>query len=249
MEQNALFSILDSVESTNNYATAQAHAGMATPGQSWFAKEQYAGKGQRGKSWKSTPGQNIILSIAICPNHLFKAKPFILSALIANVCRNFLMMFTADQIKIKWPNDIYWHDGKAGGILIENIYKGNDWLWAIAGIGININETKFNEHIKNGISLKLITGKSYDVILLAKQLHEMIVAALNNFSEADALATLTALNDNLYKKGEIITVKKASAIFETKIKAVNEYGQLLTEDVIERVFDVGEIAFVFKAHF
>ena len=50
---NETFTILDAVESTNNYAMAKAHAGLAAHGQAWFAREQWGGKGQRGNVWVS----------------------------------------------------------------------------------------------------------------------------------------------------------------------------------------------------
>jgi BirA family biotin operon repressor/biotin-[acetyl-CoA-carboxylase] ligase len=55
MEQNELFSILDTVDSTNNYATGQVHAGLARHGEAWFAMNQFAGKGQRGNPGKALP--------------------------------------------------------------------------------------------------------------------------------------------------------------------------------------------------
>jgi BirA family transcriptional regulator, biotin operon repressor / biotin---[acetyl-CoA-carboxylase] ligase len=244
MEQNELFSILDSVESTNNYAMAQVHAGLATNGLAWFAKEQWAGKGQRGKAWKSAVGENIILSVAIKPNKLFTSKPFYFSSLVASVCRAFFAEIADEEIKIKWPNDIYFNDRKAGGILIENILKGKDWQWAIIGIGLNINETDFDEDIDNATSLKIITKNNYDPIALAKELHFSLLDELSQITEQRLPLHLNNLNNHLYKKNELVHLKKDNAVFKTTIVAVNEYGQLLTEDVIERTFDVGEVEWV-----
>ncbi len=246
MQQNKLFSILDKVESTNNYATGLLHEGMATHGQAWFAKEQFGGKGQRGKTWKSNPGENIILSIALRPYSDFRQKPFLFSALIANECRIFFQEHAKDAIKIKWPNDIYWHDGKAGGILIENIYKNSEWQWAVAGIGININQTSFASSITNAVSLKNITGKNYDSVALAGELHEKILLAHDKLT-ATALAGIMKLyNGHLYKKGGAVLLKKDQAVFASSIKMVNDFGQLITEDVIERNFNVGDVQFVLK---
>ena len=199
MEQSELFSILDSVESTNNYATALAHAGLAKHGQTWFANEQFGGKGQRGKSWKSAPGDNLIMTILINPPTVFKAKPFLLSALIANECRQFLMDTSKEEFLVKWPNDIYWHDGKAGGILIENIYKGSEWEWAALGIGININQIEFDVALPNPVSLKKITGNFYDPIKLAKQLHERIFKKLIGADENLEEEIIKIYNSMSYK--------------------------------------------------
>ncbi len=147
-----LFSILDSVDSTNNYAIEKIKHGFGINGKAWFANDQWGGKGQRGKTWESEPGKNIILSITSKPNPLFAENPFYFSALVAATCRNFIAGLTSTPVKIKWPNDLYINDRKAGGVLIENIYKGNSWEWAVIGIGININQIEFgSENNKTSI--------------------------------------------------------------------------------------------------
>jgi len=243
-EQNDFFSILDRTESTNNYAMGQVKAGLAKPGQAWFAKDQFGGKGQRGKTWESAPGENIILSIAMKPDKAFTAKPFILSALIALICRDFFASFAAEEIKIKWPNDLYWRDRKTGGILIENIYQGNEWQWAIVGIGININQRKFNEAVSNATSLYNITGKMHYPVQLAKELHALILKEKAAISVSHFDQILHLYNQALYKKGELVNLKKENAAFTTRVNGVNEYGQLIAEDVMERKFDVGEVVWV-----
>ena len=244
MEQNELFSILDTVDSTNNYATGQVHAGLAKHGEAWFAMDQFAGKGQRGKSWKSSPGENLMMSIAINPDKVFSTKPFLFSVLVAAVCREVLTQFVDSELKIKWPNDIYWRDRKAGGILIENIFRGSGWGWAVVGIGININQAHFDDSVTNGTSLKLITGKSHDPIQIAKKLQQALMKKLDNIKHYEIWECLEYYNEHLYKKEEVTGLKKGSAVFQTTILSVNEYGQLLTKDVIERTFEVGEIVWV-----
>jgi BirA family transcriptional regulator, biotin operon repressor / biotin---[acetyl-CoA-carboxylase] ligase len=241
MSQNELFSILDSVESTNNYAMQQVHAGLAKHGQAWYAHNQWGGKGQRGKLWKTTTGENVLLSVAIQPNQVFNAKPFLLSALVASICRKCFAEIVGEDTKIKWPNDIYWGDRKAGGILIENVFKGKDWEWVIIGIGINVNQTLFSQDIGNATSLKLITNVEHDPIFIAKKIQQMLLHQLDNIELKHPALYLKDLNEYLYKKNETVYLKKNHAVFATKIMSVNEYGQLLTEDVMERKFEVGEV--------
>jgi BirA family biotin operon repressor/biotin-[acetyl-CoA-carboxylase] ligase len=136
---------LQSVDSTNNYALAQIHANMAQPGTCYFAHEQTSGKGQRGKSWATERGTNIILSIVLKPDFSQPFQQFQLSACAAVAARQFFSQYDGDSLKIKWPNDIYWQDRKLGGILIENIIRsqgpgGGTWDWSVVGIGLNINQ-------------------------------------------------------------------------------------------------------------
>ena len=73
-------------------------------------------------------------------------------------------------MSIKWPNDLYWRDRKAGGILVENIFRGSTWEWSIVGIGLNINQVKFPENLTNPVSFRQITGKTFQVLELSKEL-------------------------------------------------------------------------------
>jgi hypothetical protein len=86
-------------------------------------------------------------------------QQFQLSACVAVGTCQFFSKYDADSFKIKWPNDIYWRDRKLGGILIENIIRSHEpgvanWDWAVAGIGMNINQTNFADGLKNPVSLK-----------------------------------------------------------------------------------------------
>ncbi len=244
MDNYDLFVVLDEVESTNNYAMQQAHEGLAIPGQAWFANEQWGGKGQRGKKWVSKKGDNIIMSLIVKPNKLFTTNHFYMSMLVANICRQFIEAKTNLQTYVKWPNDIFIDDRKAGGILIENIFKGKEWQWAVIGIGINVNQTSFEDIENTAQSLKNVTGKSYDPKTLARELQQLLNTALNSIEKEDFKNVLEKCNKYLYKRDKLVSLKKDTAVFKTKIVAINEYGQLLTADAIERIFNVGEVEWV-----
>ncbi len=154
------FVILDSVDSTNNYAMGIVHSGTAAHGNAYFALEQTEGRGRRGKAWKSTKGENIILSIVGDTSFLMVQHRFNLIAAVSLGCMDLLKLYVKENIKIKWPNDLFHNDTKAGGILIENVIKGKVWQWAVIGIGINVNQTEFSPDIAyHSISLKQINGK------------------------------------------------------------------------------------------
>ncbi len=244
MHENDLFTILDVVESTNNYAMGQVHAGLAAHGQAWFANEQWGGKGQRDKKWISAKGENIIMTIVLKPDKVFNRNQFLFSASIAGVCHRFFSAIAGNETYVKWPNDIYFGDRKAGGILIENVISGKEWKWAVVGIGININQTAFADELHNATSLKSITAKRYEVVELARHLQYSILNELKNPSIEIFGKSLPYYNAHLYKKGELVKLKKRNAIFETCIKEVNSFGQLITEDVMERVFEFGEVSWI-----
>lgn len=248
MAEAGFFTILDTVGSTNNYAMQQVHDGLAKHGQAWFATEQTAGKGQRGKNWASEKGKNIAMSLVMIPGQLPAESggkittPFHLSAAVALGIFEFLKIYAGDEIKIKWPNDLYWRDRKAGGILIENKYQGKEWKWAVVGIGININQTEFSKDLVNPVSLKQITGKTFNVIDLAKGLQGLLMKNLSGIGTLPE--TVQLYNKQLYKINQPVTLKKNNVKFNTVIKEVSAQGKLITVDAIERAFDFGEVEWV-----
>jgi len=237
---------LQSIDSTNNYALAQIHAKLAQPGTCYFAHEQTSGKGQRGKTWATERGMNILISIVLKPDFLQPIQQFQLSACIAVATHQFLDKYDEGSLKIKWPNDLYWRDRKLGGVLIENIVRsreseGGTWDWAVVGIGININQESFTADLKNPVSLKQVTGKSFDQIRLAKELCISIDQFYKRLINKEATAILERYNQLLYKKDEMVKLRKGNRIFSAVIKNITPSGQLIVQHSVEEQFDFGEI--------
>ena len=272
-----------SVDSTNNYALTQLHAGLTQHGTAFFAHEQIAGKGQRGKIWTAPNGSSIIISIVINPQPLQLTQQFQLSACMALSVCEFFRHYTGEATTIKWPNDLYWYDRKAGGILIENIIgkrksgvrsqrsevrstKSEDnwpfeigypqtvneqlssnWLWAVAGIGININQTIFSEELINPVSLTQITGSKYDPVKLAKELCLLMDKNFKKLITKGFEDIYASYLSQLYKKNEPVKLKKGNRVFEAVIKSVSPTGELIVQHAIEERFAFGEIEWVIKA--
>jgi BirA family biotin operon repressor/biotin-[acetyl-CoA-carboxylase] ligase len=233
------------VDSTNNYAMAQATEGRASHGTLFFAYDQWAGKGQRGRSWTSTPGENIVLSAVLEPLALQPAQAFSLSVCVALACHDLFSRYAGpESTSIKWPNDLYWNDRKAGGILIENHFQGDRWPLAIVGMGININQVDFAPTARNPVSLRQITGRSFQAAELARELGTCLDLRYSALVEKDAATQLTEYNSKLYRHKQTIRLKKDNAVFETVVQGVSARGQLLTRDVMDREFSFGEVEWV-----
>jgi BirA family biotin operon repressor/biotin-[acetyl-CoA-carboxylase] ligase len=244
MPEPASFIILNQVDSTNNYAMATVHEGLAKHGNAVFSGFQTHGKGQRGKVWQTRPGQNIALSVILNPKQLNLSHPFQLSLAVALASYDLFSNYAGDGTCIKWPNDIYWRDRKAAGILIENVISGNDWKWAVAGVGVNINQTEFDGSLKKVVSLKQITGKDFDPIELAKELHQHILKRTGELSQKPFKVLLNEYQEHLYKINSVVKLKKENMVFETTVTGVSSTGQLLTFDAIEKQFEFGEVEWV-----
>jgi BirA family transcriptional regulator, biotin operon repressor / biotin---[acetyl-CoA-carboxylase] ligase len=231
---------LESVDSTNNYAMARIHEGLASDGMVYLARHQWAGKGQRGKTWISEPGQNLMMSLIIEPSPLNLTHQFLFSAGIALAILDLVKGFEIKNWKIKWPNDIYWSDRKAGGLLIESVVMGQTWSWAIIGIGINLNQSSFPSEIPNAISLHQITGARYEPVALSRELVPGIRKQISILHKAPD-QILHRLNDSLYKKDQAIALRRNDELFVTVLKGVDSNGLLITEDGL---FKSGEVEWI-----
>jgi BirA family biotin operon repressor/biotin-[acetyl-CoA-carboxylase] ligase len=231
---------LESVDSTNNYAMARIHEGLASDGTVYLARHQWAGKGQRGKTWISEPGQSLMMSLVIEPSPLNLTHQFLFSTAVALAILDLVKGFQRKKWKIKWPNDIFWNDRKAGGMLIESVITGQIWSWAVVGIGMNLNQSHFPNEIPNAISLNQITGAQYEPVSLARQLVPRIREQISILHKTPD-QILRGLNDALYKKDQVITLKKKNEIIVTVLKAVDSNGFLITEGGI---FKSGEVEWV-----
>ncbi len=222
-------------------------------GTAFFAYEQTAGKGQREKSWVSEKGLNITMSIVMDPRPLLISQQFHLNACVAVSVHEFFMKYAGETTRIKWPNDIYWQDRKAGGMLIESGVISrqsavdsqqsttNKWDWAIVGIGININQTNFPDWLPNPVSLKQITGNDLDPVTLAKELCSCLDKNYRQLISEGFQDIFNRYNTNLYKRDQQQRFKKKNRVFEAIIKGVSPEGKLIVTHGIEEEFDFGEI--------
>ena len=233
--------VTDSVASTNNYAMELINNNMAQHGMAIFTHEQTHGKGQRGKQWVTTKGENIILSAILSAARIKHLNKFLLSMAMAIAANKFLNKYTVDENSVKWPNDLYWRNRKAGGILIENIFRGKEWQWAVVGIGININQTTFAEYAQRAVSVKQITGKMYDPFVLAKELCKYLQTKYDELITDTPEKIIDEYNSVLYKRNEKVTLRKGNISFECVIKGVTPNGQLITTSAVEQVFNVGVV--------
>lgn len=243
---NPFFELSD-VDSSNNYAMRQVQAQMAVHGATWFAHHQNAGKGQRGKAWNAEPGQNIMMSTVLEPVFLSIDNQFLLNITVALACFDFFDKYTFDTVSIKWPNDIYWKDRKAGGILIENLLQGKEWKYSVAGMGININQTFFPPALPNPVSLKQITGKKYNIISLAKELCESMNGRWMQLVSGKHNQLFEDYVSHLYKLGKKATFRKNNQLFDAIVAGVSKNGELLLDSGKQEAYTFGSIEWVIAA--
>ncbi len=154
------------LDSTNAHAKLLLSKSNPIEGTAIYAGYQTEGRGQFGSSWQSIPKENILLSVILRPKFLLVEQQFRLHQVVALAVHDLLSTYLlpVDDLKIKWPNDIYYQDQKMGGILIENQLKGAYLESAVIGLGLNINQRDFSTTLNRATSLHLQTGSHYEVV-------------------------------------------------------------------------------------
>ena len=141
----------DVCDSTQLEARAWAEEG-APSGSVVVANSQTSGRGRLGRDWHSGVGQNLAFSLVLRPPLKIVDAPLLCLAAGVGLAE-------ALDLCIKWPNDILDHDGrKVAGILAEMETDGGRLKHAVVGIGVNVNQVEFPQHLPNPGSLALLRG-------------------------------------------------------------------------------------------
>ena len=186
---------LETVDSTNSEALRRLPE--LADGTVLAAREQTAGRGQRGNTWFTEAGKNLTFSIVLKALPLKAADSVRLNFLTSVAVASFLESHGVEA-SIKWPNDIYVGSRKICGMLIENtLGPGGQLVASVIGIGINVNQTEFPQ-LANATSMALCTGKEYE---LEPALEEFLGVFEGWFSRLDSEVLFAAYSARLFRKG------------------------------------------------
>lgn len=135
--------------------------------------EQTAGRGRRARTWHSSPGDGLYLSVLLLPRTDSSSKIPLISLLAAIAVAETLIERGVEGVDIKWPNDVLVNDRKVSGILAEAVSDGSDSLRLILGIGVNLNHQSFPHELRGtATSLAIVTGERVVVEEFRDQLLE-----------------------------------------------------------------------------
>ena len=159
---------LPSCHSTNEVAQDLLSTGAAE-GTIVITDDQFAGKGQDGNHWQALKGQNLTFSLILHPAFLMPNEQFLITVILSWGIKDALEEILPGEVKIKWPNDIFFNNKKIAGLLIENTLRGNNYDSCIVGIGLNVNQTEFSEDI-SATSVKLASNQEMNLNLILNSL-------------------------------------------------------------------------------
>ena len=237
---------LEETDSTNNYLHNHAEELSDSEFTVAVTDFQVAGKGQRGNSWESSPGKNLLFSILCRPDFLAGNEQFYLSQIISLSIKDTLDKFM-QNCSIKWPNDIYWKEKKICGILIENDLLGKIISQSILGEGLNINQESFVSNAPNPVSMAQVIGTALELTDLFEKLMAQITLRYEQLLN-DEFETI----DREYKAkmwradNQLYAFKDTKGTFQAKIEGVNCIGQLclLLPDGEKRVYGFKEVEYI-----
>lgn len=237
---------LQRVSSTNDYL--KSNLSNSTPyseGTVIMAEDQYAGKGQAGNIWKVEAGQNLTFSILLNPSFLSPQEQFKLNIAISLSILDFLAPIIGKDLYIKWPNDIYIGSKKIGGILIENIVRGKSWKHAIVGIGLNINQTHFEQNNSRATSLKSLLHKDFDLKKLLLDCCHCISLRYEELRKKSDLKQREQYRLHLFRLNQLSLFTIKGIEVEGMVIDINDEGKLIV-NFNGHITDFGikEISFV-----
>jgi BirA family biotin operon repressor/biotin-[acetyl-CoA-carboxylase] ligase len=174
--------VVDETSSTNDLAWEAAARG-APEGFVVFAERQTAGRGQYGRRWESAPYRGLWFSVLLRPRLTLNESPQ-LTLLLARVAAATIREETACAVLIKAPNDIYVAGRKIGGVVVEGRTASDKSYVAVAGVGINVNQTPedFSAVLQaTAGSLRMATGRQLPRGQLAVALLRKLETEYGNF--------------------------------------------------------------------
>lgn len=227
--------VRETAASTNDELRQLAEGGAAE-GLVLLALQQTAGRGRRGATWFSPPGESLAFSILLRPEEPKALWPRL--ALVAGLAVAEAAESLGPSAGIKWPNDVWIGRRKVAGILVE---AGKDF--AIVGIGFNVNSTDFPPEVAEiATSLRMETAHEHPR-------NEVLAAMIRCFARRyrgigpDFDHLLDAVRQRCVLTGHRISLTTSSGLRQGICEGIAPGGELLlrTETGLERLIQADEV--------
>lgn len=233
---------LKETSSTNTLLKELVQGQYLKEGFTIYTDYQDRGRGQRGNSWESNRSENLLFSTILYPNHIKAVSQFLISQIVSLAIKKVLDMYISDA-SIKWPNDIYWHDKKIAGILIENSLLGDNINYSIIGVGLNVNQMRFLSNAPNPVSMQQITGQVHDINIILNQILDQITEF---YTQGQVENIKKQYKESLYRKDGFFQYSDGKEIFRAQIRDIENSGSLVLEQENHTVrkFAFKEVQFI-----
>ena len=247
LRQNLI--VLDETTSTNDYLKNMLSNIKPLPAfTAIMAKHQTRGKGQRGSTWQVAPQQALTFSVVLYPSDFPIDLAFNLNIIVCLAIYKWLSR-TLENVCIKWPNDIYVHDRKICGVLIENQIAGGKIKSSVVGIGINLNQRNFPMELANKATSLLLEDPSHQTRNIEESclsLMETLAETYQAYNLSNTPLLFQKYNELLYRRDVPATFEIDGKTIQGTIQKVDYNGKLVVMFQGEhKSFDLKEIRFIF----
>lgn len=215
--------------STNLDAKMLADEGAVT-GTLVVADMQTAGRGRRGRDWVSPAGKDIYMSLLLRPL-CRPEKASALTLVMALAVLEAIEEIVPGCIGIKWPNDIVMNGKKICGILTEMSAELDGIHYVVIGVGINVNQTEFDEELRErATSLMIETKSTVNRSSLVGRVMHYFEKNYELFEKSwDLSGLMERYNTFLANKDKEVRVLDPKGEYDGVARGINEKGELVVE--------------------
>ena len=236
-----------SLDSTNDHLIASIKDGRITEsGCVCLAEHQRSGRGRRGKAWVSPLGGGLYFSIAYRFERGAESLEGLSLSMAMAVIEVLEQKFFINNLKIKWPNDIFLDEKKLGGILIDVMGEAGGPCWAIIGIGLNVCGmelsmrgvdqpwTDLSSNAEEAVSRNKLAAALIERVIGKSQAHER-----NGFELSD----VEWQKYDAFVGRQVIVSAGENGFFGGIQKGISKGGGLIVEvDGVQRIVRSGEVS-------
>lgn len=191
------------------------------------ANYQTNGRGRMTRVWHSTAGENILMSILI--KEFNNQSDLNLLSLVTGVAVHKFLSKYLNNLYIKWPNDVLVDNKKICGILLEGKMNNNSKM-VVIGIGININQTNFDDEINLlTTSLKKELNINFDIDSLIEELSNILVKEIDEYLNGN-ISYIEYIRSNLFGINKLIEFTKNDTLCEGIILDIHTDGRLIVKE-------------------
>lgn len=237
---------IQTVESTNSYLSSLLKTQLVPEGSVVMAISQMSGRGQMGARWSSEDEKNLLVSFAFYPTFVVPRNIFLLNKTYALGVYDFIRSILGSDVKIKWPNDIYWKRKKLGGILVENTITTSVVTNSILGLGLNVNQLEFPAGLPNPVSIGQIVPGNHLLTDMLNGLSNSIEIRYLQLRRGEKLTLDEDYRNALFRCEEWAFYEDKKGRFPGRIKGVDNQGLLKVEDEDGeiRLYDLKELKYL-----
>jgi len=238
---------LDAIDSTNSFLKELAQNSVLEDYTIAITDKQISGRGQMNKSWHSEPFKNLTFSTFTQLKDIKTIHQSYLNLAISLAIYDSLNNLSVPNLTIKWPNDIMAGNFKICGILIETTLNQKKIKNIIIGIGLNVLQEKFPNHIKNASSLKNLINIDFNFEELMLKIIKQLQFRVSEIENGNFQKVNDEYHRVLYKKGIPSTFLDTTTqlLFMGIIVGVSKTGKLRIQIEDDSILEYGikEVSF------